>query len=154
MSHGKVSAKQLSSLTTTTYPSPAPRNALSLPKASGRARGCVWSEQGRSCRANRGSQHRQKPCNWHSLSLTCSQVNRSRTESICVSHRGEVPEPLPDTRGTDIRSPSCSWLPWVPAKALGCKPFSIPIFLSSRVIMATQPFLWFPLVSVHNYMWP
>lgn len=56
---------------------------LSLPEASSRAQGWVWSEQGQSCRANPGSEHRQSP---GLASLTCSQVDRQQNrEHMCKS---------------------------------------------------------------------
>lgn len=78
---------------------------LSLPEASSRAQGWVWSEQGRSCPANPGSEHRQSP---GLASLTCSQADRQQNREHMCKAQGEVPGPAPDTHGTDRHSPSCS----------------------------------------------
>lgn len=72
---------------------------------------------------------------------------------MCKS-QGEVLESLPDTRYNSqyIRSPSCSWLLCFPVTGFGCKPFSIPVFLSSRVTVATRPtyMVLFGLCARHN----
>lgn len=124
ISHGQVSAKQLSSLITSIHPSPAPRNV------------CVtaWSQrQSTGLSLVRAEQElpsqerlRAQAGTLQSAGLSCSQVNRHRTESRCARHWGEVPEPAPDTSGTNTHGPSCSWLPCVLAKALGSNPVPFP----------------------------